>query len=484
MNHKNINQQRRHLLQALTGSATSLALGAGASLSLTSQAQAQSADYRALVCLFLFGGNDGLNTFVPLDESVVGSGYSDYAATRKTLALPRSTAGNPGLVELTDSRFGMHPGLAPLASAWADGAMAMVHNVGPLARPMTQAQYVQWRAQNNSSQVPESLFSHSDQQRQWESAATTTISPTGWGGAAAELIDSRQVISIAGNTRFGTGVNGSELVLPEPGSSFGLSGYWSASQPNARLAALETLMAENSPNRLQAVFANQQRTALALSRRLEATIKLKPGDSGSNSIINSAFSNLTAPNNSRLAKQLYQVAKLVEGSGRTALGGSRHIFFVSLGGFDTHANQLTGHANLMSDIGRSVGAFYAALKNLGLSDKVTLFTASDFGRTFKTNSSGGTDHAWGNEHFVVGGGVQPKVSVGQYPQLVLGGPNDAADPTKSWEFQGRWIPTTSVSQYAGSLLKWLNPAANVAATLPGLNGFGGEAGANIGLMKV
>jgi uncharacterized protein (DUF1501 family) len=479
---------RRKFLMTLAGSGTSLALGSGASLAISSltlsgAAQAQASDYRALVCLFLFGGNDGLNTVVPLDDSVPGAGYSDYLAVRKGLALPRTSAGVQGLVELTGSRFGLHPGLAPLASIWNDQALAIAHNVGPLARPLTQAQYLQWRDQNNASQIPESLFSHSDQQRQWENGASTTISQTGWGGAGAEQNDFRQVVSFAGNTRFGTGLRNNELALPEPGGTFGLNGYWAGNQPDARKAALDALIAQSSPNQLHTTYAGQQRAALDLSRRLESTIKIKPGDAGSNATINAAFGNLVAPNSSRLAKQLYQVAKMVEPSGRAALGGGRHIFFVSLGGFDTHSNQLNSHANLMADIGLSVAAFYSALKNLGLSDKVTLFTASDFGRTFKPNSSGGTDHAWGNEHIVIGSGVNPKALIGQYPSLALGGPNDAADPSKSWEFQGRWIPGLGVSQYAGSLLRWLNPQADLLSILPGLSGFGGLSGANIGLMK-
>ncbi len=487
-NRHELNVQRRSFLKSLTGTSASLALGSGASLAMSglgipTLAQAQTTDYRALVCLFLFGGNDGLNTVVPLDDSVAGAGYSDYLAVRKGLALPRSSAGVPGLVELTGSRFGLHPGLAPLASVWNDQAMAIAHNVGPLARSLTQAQYVQWRDQNNAVQVPESLFSHSDQQRQWESGASTTINQTGWGGAGAEQNDFRQVVSFAGNTRFGTGLRNNELALPEPGGTFGLNGYWVGSQPDARKVALEALIAQASPNQLHATYAGQQRAAMDLSRRLESTIKIKPGDAGSNATTNAAFGNLAAPNNSRLAKQLYQVAKMVEPAGRGTLGGSRHIFFVSLGGFDTHSNQLNAHANLMADIGRSVAAFYTALKNLGLADKVTLFTASDFGRTFKPNSSGGTDHAWGNEHLVIGAGVNPKAQVGQYPSLALGGPNDAADPTKSWELQGRWIPNLGVSQYAGSLLRWLNPQVDLLASLPSLSGFGGAAGANIGLMK-
>jgi uncharacterized protein (DUF1501 family) len=476
-------QDRRAFLKTLTGGAVTFGIGAGATMSVNSIAQAQSTDYRALVCLFMYGGNDGLNTIVPLDDSVLDSGYSNYSAVRKGLALPRSSAGVQGLVELAGSRFGLHPSLAPLAGIWNDGAMALMHNVGPLSKPMTQAQYVLWREQNDATQVPESLFSHSDQQRQWENGTPRTISQTGWGGSIAEQNDFKQVVSFGGNTRFGTGLRNNELALPEPGNDFGLSGYWAGTQPDARKAALLSLIAEQSNNRIYTSFTNQQKAALELSKRLESALKLKPGDAGSNAVINTAFNNLAGPNGSRLSKQLFQVAKMIEPSGRSALGGTRHVFFVSIGGFDTHGGQLNAQAGLLADVGRSVAAFHEAMKTLGLSDKVTLFTASDFGRTFKPNSSGGTDHAWGNEHFVIGGGVNPKAMIGQYPSLVLGGANDAADPKKNWEFQGRWIPSVGVSQYAGSLLKWLNPQADLQGTLPALAGFGGAVGANIGLMK-
>ena len=227
-NHSN---QRRALLRSFGAGAASLSIGAGASLfavpDAKAQAQPQGTDYRALVCLFMFGGNDGLNTVIPMDDSVPGSGYADYAAGRKSLASAKSS-----LVALSGSRFGLHPSLSPLASIWNDQAMAVVHNVGPLSKPMTQSQYVQWRGQNDANLVPESLFSHSDQQRQWENGASTTIAQTGWGGAAAEQNDFNQVISFGNNTRFGTGLRNNELVLPEPGGTFGLNGYWTGSQPD------------------------------------------------------------------------------------------------------------------------------------------------------------------------------------------------------------------------------------------------------------
>ncbi len=469
---------RRQLLRSLAGGFGSIALGGGASLALPGISHAQTTDYKAIVCLFLFGGNDGMNTIIPMDDSIADAGYAKYAAERKGLAIAQSS-----LVALNGSRFGLHPSLAPLATVWNDGAMALVHNVGPLSKPMTRADYVSWREQNNIAQVPESLFSHSDQQHQWQNASATGLVTTGWGGLLAEQDAGRSVVSFGGNSRFGAGALGGELALPEPGNVFGLDGYWDDRQPNARRAALNALIADSSTNQLHSTFSKQQKAALDLSAQLSSTIQIRPGSAGAIAGIDSAFNNLAGANASRLSKQLYQVAKMVEASGRAKLGGNRHVFFVSLGGFDTHAGQLNHHAGLLSDVGVSVASFYAALKNLGLSDKVTLFTASDFGRTLKINASGGTDHAWGNEHFVIGSAVQPKASVGRYPTLAIDGPNDASDPKKSWEHQGRWIPTTSVSQYSGALAKWLNPSANLSTVLPGLSAFGATPLANFPLMK-
>jgi uncharacterized protein (DUF1501 family) len=478
MTHINYSTQRRAVLQSLAGGFGSLALGGGASLALPGISQAQTSEYKALVCLYLYGGNDGLNTIVPMDDSVAGAGYTAYLNERKSLAISKSS-----LVSLDGSRFGLHPSLAPLAKIWNDGAMALVHNVGPLSKPMTQAEYVAWRSQSNNALVPDSLFSHSDQQHLWQSGSTDSLVTTGWGALLAEQDAGRPVISLSGNSRFGSGERGGELSLPEPGNEFGLQGYWTGRQPTARRNALEALINDVSPNQLQTTFSQQVKSALQLSTALSSLIQIKPGSAGSNPLIDSAFNNLSGPNGSRLSKQLYQVSKFVEASGRARLGGNQHVFFVSLGGFDTHGGQLNAHSALLADIGVSVAAFYTALKNMGLTDKVTLFTTSDFGRTLKTNTSGGTDHAWGNEQFVIGGGVRPKAIVGQYPTLALGGPDDASDPKKSWEFQGRWIPTTSVTQYGGALAKWMNPTANLTKVFPGLSAFGANPLANIGLMK-
>jgi uncharacterized protein (DUF1501 family) len=471
--------QRRDFLRNLA--AGSLAIGHGATW-LSNSAQAQtSSGYRALIGIFLYGGNDGLNMVTPIDDSVARHSYTRYKTVRGDLALPNTGAG--ALVPLTGSPFSLHPSLSPLASIWNERALALVHNVGPLAQPMTQAQFVAWRNQNDPTQVPDNLYSHSDQQMLWENGSTEQLRRTGWGGLLAEQLGFKQVVSVSGNTRFGGGNSGSELVLPgNAGGSFGLDGFNNDPRSTARRAALDVLLNASSSNAFHATMAQQQRTALDMSARLGSILKQQPGDAGANAALSTAFNNLAPPYDGQLPQQLYQIAKLLDA--RSSLGGDSNLFFASMDGFDTHSGQLGGHAALMIQMGNGIAALWNAIKALGLANQVTIFTMSDFGRTFKPNSSAGTDHAWGNEHLVIGGSVNGQASYGTYPSLELGGPDDAADPKNPWEFQGRWIPTTAVSQYGGELARWLRPSidtASLSALFPRNAAF--NAVAPLGLMK-
>lgn len=444
--------KRRQFLRRLA--AASMAIGHGASW-INSAAHAQTSGYRALIGIFMYGGNDGLNTIAPIDDSVPRHSYTKYKTVRAGLALPDTGAG--ALVPLAGSPFGLHPSLSALAPIWTERALALIHNVGPLAQPMTQAQFVAWRSQNNSALVPDNLYSHSDQQMLWENGSTDQLRRTGWGGLLAEQIGFNQVVSLGGNTRFGGGASGSELVLPETsGANFGLNGFSTDAKSTERRAALDALLNATSSNIVHTTLAQQQRNALDMSARLSAILKQKPTDAGANAQLAAAFNNLTGPNDGRLSKQLYQIAKLL--AGRATVGGDSHVFFASIDGFDTHSNQLSGHAALMTQLGNGIASLWEAIKALGLADQVTIFTMSDFGRTFKPNSSAGTDHAWGNEHFVIGGAVNGQADYGSYPTLELGGVDDAADPNKPWEFQGRWIPRIAVSQYGAELARWLRPS--------------------------
>jgi len=462
--------RRRWLLGS--GATLAGALGAGTLSNLLLGAKpAYAADYKALVCIFLYGGNDGFNTIVPTDTTR----YTQYANVRQGLAIPKAS-----LVNLNGIDFGLHPSLSALSTAWADGRLAPVFNLGTLATPLTKDQY---RALSASSDLlPDNLFSHSDQQILWETGSADSLTRTGWGGRASEaLATANPVISVAGSTRFGLSTAQTPLVLPDPGATFGAYNLqpkdMGSTSNAARKKAIDALYAQAQDVALGDAYAAAQRNAFSVSDRLAATVLVTPGGSGALAAIDSAFAPLIANGKltTGLAKQLYQVAKLIAANG--TVQGNRQIFFASVDSFDTHANQVIGgapatgqHADLLKEVGDALGAFYGAMKNLGLSEAVTAFTQSDFGRTFTPNNSNGTDHAWGSNHLVIGGSVKGGTSYGTYPTLALGGPDDVGKD--SWELQGRWIPTSSVDQYAAALLGWFGASAGQLATvLPNLKNF-------------
>lgn len=465
--------RRRWLQRSLAGAAG--AFGAGSLINLLGTAQpAFAADYKALVCVFLYGGNDGLNMVTPTDAAR----HAQYAGVRGALALPRT-----GLLPLAGSDYGLHPAMAALAPAWQAHQLAPVFNVGPLVQPLTKAQF---RALDDSSPMrPESLFSHSDQQVLWETGSASTLTRTGWGGRASDaLATANPVISVGGNGRFGLSALQAPLVLPGPGSSFGAAGLqpgdltWA---PNAaRKTALDALYAAAAVdalgNDMNSTYARQQRDAFEVSQRLGAIVKAQPG--GGSTAIDAGFAPLIEGGkvSSGLGRQLYQVAKLIEAN--AAVRGNRQIFFAQLGGFDTHGNQIAGgdaqaghHAGLLKQLADALAAFNAAMNGLGMGAQVTTFTQSDFGRTFAPNNSAGTDHAWGNHHLVLGGAVRGGATYGRYPELALGGPDDVGEA--SWERQGRWIPSSSVDQYAATLLRWFGAdEGQLDSVLPNLRNFG------------
>ena len=458
----------------LMGSGATLAgaLGVGSLGNLLLNARpAYAADYKALVCIFLYGGNDGMNMIVPNDSAR----YDRYAAVRKGLSIPKAS-----LALLGGVSYGLHPALSALGSVWAEGRLAPVFNVGPLFQPLTKAQYR--AAAANSELLPDSLFSHSDQQILWEAGTTDALTRTGWGGRAAEVLSTANpVISVAGTARFGLSTLQTPLVLPAPGSTFGAYGLQAADtwEPQlARKAAIDALYAQAQDVTLGDAYTAAQRNAFAMSARLGALVKTAPGDADATPVIDAAFASITTGKtiNTGMGKQLYQLATLI--AGNATVQGNRQLFFASMGGFDTHGNQLvTGsplegdHARLLNELGDALAAFYTALKNLGLGTAVTTFTQSDFGRTFAPNNSTGTDHAWGNQQLVMGGAVKGGATYGRYPELALGGSDDVGQD--SWELQGRWIPTTAVDQYAATLLGWFGASeSQLDAVLPNLKNFG------------
>jgi uncharacterized protein (DUF1501 family) len=432
---------------------------------------ASAADYKALVTVMLYGGNDAMNCIVPTDNPRHGQ----YAGVRGALAVPQGA-----LVPLAGSNYGLHPSLAALAPHWNSQRLAAVFNVGPLNRPLSKAQYL--AAIAGAEEVPQALFSHSDQQIQWETASSVSLTREGWGGRASALLGTTNpVISVGGNGRFGVEALRSPLVLPGPGSGFGAYGLrdedmgWELNV--RRRAAVDAMYGPALGNQLQEAFRQQQNTAFEVSDRLEAIVGALPGEALSGEAIDAAFAPLVTDGylNTYLAGQLYQVAKLIRHN--ATVQGTRQVFFAQQGGYDTHEGQVgssatTGtHAELLRELGDALAAFQRAMDNLGLAEQVTLFTQSDFGRTFVPNSTAGTDHAWGAHQFVLGGAVNGRATYGTYPQLVVGGLDDVG--VEEWELQGRWIPSTGVDQLAATLLGWFGATpAQQDAILPNLVNYG------------
>ncbi|HET7772861.1 MAG TPA: DUF1501 domain-containing protein [Burkholderiaceae bacterium] len=470
---------RRDMLRAMASATAYASLGGGLTVATMNDAQAQATDYKALVCVFLFGGNDGFNTIVPIDTR-----YAAYAQRRGYMALPQAS-----LLQI-DAAYGLHPAMAPLQRAYTEGWMAGLLNVGPLARPFRdKADFLAVRNSPDPKVVPQGLFSHSDQQNVWELGDTNVFqTTTGWGGRLVDAAALNVLYSFGGSARFTVSARSSTLAMPGPGATFGLEGIGDDSWARARRTALETLSNASSPNALHNAYATIQRQALTTSTVLNPIIRQRPTDTGAdpdNPEISAAFGNL-ARNTvyaGSLSQQLYQVAKLIKN--RSRLGGNRHVFFVSLGGFDTHEGQISSgdstagaHANLLGQVATALSSFHKSMADLGVMNNVTSFTMSDFGRTFKPNNSRGTDHGYGNINLILGGSVKGGQMYGTYPDTTLGGPDDAGKDT--WEWQGRWIPKVGVDQYAHTLIKWFTPSVDTAAILPNLANFSTR---DLGFMK-
>ncbi|MEO8738278.1 MAG: DUF1501 domain-containing protein [Casimicrobiaceae bacterium] len=448
---KNTRIDRRGFLRNL-GTLSAFGLASRLDLvNLVASAEAQSADdYKALVCVFMFGGNDGNNTIIPVDTG----GYGQYATVRTAASginLPQASL-LPIQPRNVGTPFGLHPALGEFQTLFNQNRMAVLANVGTLTQPISKSQYA-------AGVRPDSLYSHSDQQAQWQSSISDTASGTGWGGRIADKTVSFNatsgfpvVTSLNGTVLFSTGANTAPLAIPTTGS-FALSGYSASAASVARLTAVQQLLAEANGNDFVTGMNKIGAQALQLSAQVNPIL------TSTNSTVAPLFANVKTS----MGNQLYQVAKLIEA--RAATGAKRQIFFVQLGSFDTHGDQINRQQNLFAQLSPALKAFYDATVALGVAGQVTTFTLSDFGRTFQPASGGGTDHAWGNHHFIVGGAVQGGAFYGQYPQLVLGGPSDA-------ENEGRWLPTTSVDQYGATLASWFGVApGDLAAVFPNIGKF-------------
>jgi len=401
-------------------------------------------DYKALVCVFLYGGNDSWSMVVPRSSAE----YDVYAASRRNLAIARDAL--LPITPLGGGDFGMHPSMAGLASLFEAGHCGVIPNVGPLIVPTTRDAY-----QAKSVPLPPQLFSHNDQQGQWQTLRGLQPARTGWAGRVADLLaaqtSNQQLsmnVSLSGTTVLQAGTAATPYIMGESGPQK-FKAFGTSTLQKERKAAFERLMAAEQPSVYGRGYAEIHERADALAGLVNSALASAPS-------LSTPF-----PAGSSLATQLQTVARMI--AVRAQLGMSRQIFFVATGGFDTHDDQLLNQPGLLGDISDSLAAFHAATVELGVADSVTTFTQSDFGRSLTSNGDG-SDHAWGGVQLVLGGSVLGRTFYGDYPVLEIGSPIDVGG--------GRLIPGVSSDQYVATLARWFGVSeAQIPAIAPSIGNF-------------
>lgn len=448
-------------------SALSLAgAGSGYALGLAglgdAAAQSQPSDYKALVCIFLFGGNDHANTLIPRDAA----NYARYASIRggsAGVAIPYEQLAGTALAHpqdqvLTDDlRFALAPAMPNLARRFNEGKMATLLNVGPLIAPLTKSQF---ESENiGSFPRPDKLFSHNDQQSTWQAFAPERAR-FGWGGRLGDLMLSHNqnamftAISTNGNSVFVNGENTTATNI----SPYGPATMFPAAGSSTFSTALLALLKQQSQNVLQNDYARINARSIEYSGFIESAL--------SNSPDHTRFGD---PNS--ISGQLSTVARLI--AARQQLGVKRQIFFVTMGGFDNHDDLKSKHQGLLAALDGAVGRFYSSIEQLGVENAVTTFTASDFGRTLSFNGDG-TDHGWGSHHFILGGSVNGGRYYGRAPSISLTSDDQVG--------RGRLLPTTSVDEYAATLGLWFGVSpGNLGFVAPNIGRFGNP---NLGFMRL
>ena len=444
---------------------------------------AAPSDYRALVCILLSGGNDGNNLIIPNHADATISNYAAYASARSAqgLAIAQNQLLPISVPRLGNLSYGLNPSLGTVSGGinagihplWSTGKLAVVTNAGNLVRPLSKTQYLQQPALR-----PYLLFSHSDQVQQQQSSRADSPNPIGWGGKIADRTNAANnptgrvpmITSIGGTQLFTQGQTTTPLAIRDADTPLNQTLVLSATcctdpfsaARTAALADLRTIDLDSELVKATSHIMDQAQTAsTALSSYQEVT---------------AAFPNTD------LGRQLKQVARVIKK--RTDLNINRQVFFVEIGGFDTHQNQLNaqvGQTGLLAQLSQAMRAFYDEMGAQGLQDKVTQFTLSDFGRTLNpagTGSGVGTDHAWGNHMLVLGGSViggniygstRPDGTGNFFPTLTLGGPDDVDTGGAP---RGRWLPTTSVDQYAATLSRWFGLSeSDISAVFPNAANF-------------
>jgi uncharacterized protein (DUF1501 family) len=411
------------------------------------EGQGRVTDYKALVCVYLFGGNDANNLIVPADNyaaySSARGGTAGVALAANTLlSIPGSSGGT----------YGLHSSLTDLVPIYNAGYLAFVLNMGALNRPLSKAEYL------SGVSRPPNLFSHSDQQTQAQTGSATQH--TGWGGRLLDLFgatDALSAVSVSSPAVFLDGADVRSNVVP-PGANLSLYGmsFSPASAADARRQAVNAMVLRDGGNPVREAANQMFADGLQLADTLAASGGLPPTTS-------------SFPNSS-LGAQMREVARLIRV--RSQMGPGRQVFFCSMGGFDTHGSQMGAHANLLRDLSQSLSAFAYATLDLGLAANVTTFTQSEFSRTTQSNGTG-TDHAWGSHHIVLGGAVRGGL-YGSMPNFEVGGPHDATN-------RGVWIPTIGTVQFGATLGRWFGATpTELAWAFPHLANFPTS---NLGFMR-
>jgi uncharacterized protein (DUF1501 family) len=434
-------------------------------------------DYKALVCLFLSGGNDSNNWIVPTDTT----SFNAYTSIRGNLALPQSSllplrtgpnVGDPVFQDSDGHNYGFHPNCGELQTLFGEGKLTTVFNIGTLVRPITRAQYLSTASGNK----PPQLFSHSDQVTQWQTSIPDQPPATGWGGRVADLLNAWA--NPSGGISMSVSLNGANtleignLVSQYHVSTTGavtLSGGLMTGN-SARVRAMRDIMALPHTNLQRNAYAQVLDRAIYTGDQLNSAIAPTALDT---------FWTVPFPNTT-LGNQLKMIARLIQA--RRPFNMHRQIFFCSVGGYDTHTSQVTlaptlntttgTHATLLNEVSECMFAFQRAMEQLTVSNSVTTFTASNFSRTFPTNSQG-SDHGWGAHHLVMGGAVKGHQTFGRLPTFAINGPDDTGT--------GRWIPTLAVDQHSATLAKWFGvPDSDIPLLFPNISRF---STANLGFMN-
>ncbi len=482
-----MNRERRHFLKmagyGLGGAALANMIDRMTLTTALAQ-QPPAGNYKALVCIFLNGGNDANNMVIPINTTNSNLNYTKYYNLRNPngLAIAQSSLSNTMITgsNIPSSTFALHPSFAsttggnPLYPLWGQGKLAIVANVGPLAQPLTKQQY-----QDPTKSKPYQLFSHSDQQEIWQTAQALRRLPNGWAGRIGDTITPSQTLpmntSISGFPVFTKGANSAPLVVNDSRTNLNALLVINKSSNNAddqkRISTLIEFTGIDQGNNYLVDSA---------SSITGQTVSIASNFNVSNPTFNTVFPGTT------LGYQLLQVARIIKIATANNLA-SRQIFFCQLGGFDSHTNELSTHTSLYPQVSQAMRAFYDATVEMGLASQVTTFTMSDFGRTYQPSGSGGgvgSDHGWGSHHLVMGGAVKGQnfwgvkrdssdpVSIFPILDGPVSGLGGNSDTDSGSNPRGRWIPTVAVEQYGATLAKWFGlDTGNMPYVFPNLTNF-------------